>query len=405
MSTYVISCSIGANVRQSVQIKFDDLKLPATVIDTLERNNTISLRPNLSNSLKEELDTLRVKQRQLYDDFCIHFNDTHFVTDSYFFAVRDLIKEIKRDAKEANERLAQLWEQEMGEWERTTEGILRPLFDDDIEYRMAYDAYLKFFPSKDSFKQAITVNVVGPLPVSLVAVDAPTDASDIKAVVEYENFCNTSEILRLAKENAADRALQMGAELIDDLDVRLPTKIGRQQTGGDKKRGSWQRTAERLKLIADSVPGFDDLAALAGQLLETGKDIQANDRSIRDRAAARFQDLQTEIRECLENLVTKRDPSEGLEALKKSLSLSNKYKTLCERIKQVERPGDLNLLIREANTELDIYKQRSKHLSKLIATRQELIGTASDKLDDLIEEIKETSASEQIDSAPMDIDF
>ena len=109
MSTYVISCSIGANVRQSVQIKFDDLKLPATVIETLERNNTISLRPNLSNSLKEELDTLRVKQRQLYDDFCIHFGDTHFVTDTYFFPVRDLIKEIKTDAKEANERLSKLW--------------------------------------------------------------------------------------------------------------------------------------------------------------------------------------------------------------------------------------------------------------------------------------------------------
>lgn len=405
MSTYVISCSIGANVRQSVQIKFDDLKLPATVIETLERNNTISLRPNLSNSLKEELDTLRVKQRQLYDDFCIHFGDTHFVTDTYFFPVRDLIKEIKTDAKEANERLSKLWDREMGEWEKTTEGILRPLFDDDMEYQLAYDAYLKFFPTKDSFKEAITVNVVGPLPVSLVSVDAPTNANDIQSVIEYENFCNTSEILRLAKENAADRALQIGAELIDDLDVRLPSKIGRQQTGGDKKRGSWQRTAERLKLIADSVPGFDELASLASQLLETGKEIQANDRSLRDKAAVRFQDLQTEIRECLESLVTKRDPSEGLEALKKSLSLSNKYKTLCERIKQVERPGDLNLLIREANTELDIYKQRSKHLSKLIATRQELIGTATNKLDELLEEVKEAPVTQTVNPSDIGIDF
>lgn len=405
MSTYVISCSIGANVRQSVQIKFDDLKLPATVVETLERNNTISLRPNLSNSLKEELDTLRVKQRQLYDDFCIHFGDTHFVTDTYFFPVRDLIKEIKTDAKEANERLSKLWDREMGEWEKTTEGILRPLFDDDMEYQLAYDAYLKFFPTKDSFKEAITVNVVGPLPVSLVSVDAPTNANDIQSVIEYENFCNTSEILRLAKENAADRALQIGAELIDDLDVRLPSKIGRQQTGGDKKRGSWQRTAERLKLIADSVPGFDELASLASQLLETGKEIQANDRTLRDKAAVRFQDLQTEIRGCLESLVTKRDPSEGLEALKKSLSLSSKYKTLCERIKQVERPGDLNLLIREANTELDIYKQRSKHLSKLIATRQELIGTATNKLDELLEEVKETPVTQTIDPSDIGIDF
>ena len=107
----------------------------------------------------------------------------------------------------------------------------------------------------------------------------------------------------------------------------------------------------------------------------------------------------------METLVTKRDPSEGLEALKKSLSLSNKYKTLCERIKQVERPGDLNLLIREANTELDIYKQRSKHLAKLIATRQELIGTANNKLDELLEEVKEAPATQTIDPSDIGIDF
>lgn len=404
MSTYVISCSIGANVRQSVQIKFDDLKLPASVVETLSRNNTLSLRPNLSNSLKEELDSLRVKQRQLYDDYCIHFGDTHFVTDTYFFKARDLINEIKKHAEDANNRLSTLWDQEMEEWQRTTEGILRPLFTDDVEYQIAYEAYLKFFPAKASFRKAISVSVVGPLPVSLVTVDKPTEADDLDAVIEYENFCNTSEILRLAKENAADRALQIGAELIDDLDVRLPTKIGRQQTGGDKKRGSWQRIAERLKLIADSVPGFDELADLAGELLDVGRDMQTDDRTLRGEAAKRFYALQGEIRECLETLVTKRDPSEGLEALKKSLSLSNKFKTLCERIKQVERPGDLNLLIREANTELDIYKQRSKQLTKLIESRQELIGTASTKLDELIDEIKEAPTSDN-NPSEITIDF
>lgn len=392
MSTYVITCSIGANVRQSVQIKFDDLKLPASVIDTLEKNNTISLRPNLSNSLKEELDALRIKQRQLYDDYCIHFNDTHFVTDTFFFHARDLINEIKRDAVEANNRLAELWESEFSAWEETTEGILRPLFKDEEELKLAFQAYMKVFPTKESFKNAITVNVVGPLPVSLQAVDKPADASDTQALIEYENYCNTSEILKLAKENAADRALEIGAELLDDLDVRIVSKVGKQQVGGDKKRGSWQRTAERLKLIADAVPGFDELASLADELLEAGKNLMATDRAARDKGTKRFQELQTEIRTALENLVTQRDPSEGLELLKKSLSLSNKYKTLCERIKTVERPGDLNLLIREANTELDIYKQRGKQLSKLIAARQELIGVASTKLDTLITEVKEEPA-------------
>lgn len=388
MSTYVISCSIGANVRQSVQIKFDDLKLPRSVIETLEKNNTISLRPNLSNGLKEELDTLRIKQRQLYDDYCIHFGDTHFVTDTYFFAARDLIAEIKRDAREANKRLADLWADELSNWEETTEGILRPLFQDDVEYQLAYQAYMKFFPTKESFKDAITVSVIGPLPVSLQAVEKPADATDIKALIEYENFINTSEILNRAKDSAADRALEIGAELIDDLDVRIVSKIGKQQVGGDKKRGSWQRSAERLKLIADSVPGFEDLAALVDQLLEAGRNIMSTERAVREKGAQRFQDVQVEIRECLEKLVTERDPSDGLESLKKSLSLSNKYKTLCERIKTVERPGDLNLLIREANTELDIYKQRGKQLAKLIEARQELIGAANTKLDSLINEVK-----------------
>ena len=83
---YLLSCTISASVRQSIQIKFDDLKLPQSVVDTLEKNNTVSLRPNLSNALKSELDALRVMQRELYDGYCIHFGDTHFVTANYFDA-------------------------------------------------------------------------------------------------------------------------------------------------------------------------------------------------------------------------------------------------------------------------------------------------------------------------------
>ena len=60
---YLLSCSISASVRQSIQIQFDDLKLPASVINTLEQNNTVSLRPTLSTALKTELDSLRVMQR------------------------------------------------------------------------------------------------------------------------------------------------------------------------------------------------------------------------------------------------------------------------------------------------------------------------------------------------------
>ena len=72
-SHYLLTCSISADVRQSVQIKFDDFKLPKSVIETLQKNNTVSLRPNLSNALKAELDSLRVMQRELYDSYCIHY--------------------------------------------------------------------------------------------------------------------------------------------------------------------------------------------------------------------------------------------------------------------------------------------------------------------------------------------
>ena len=95
---YLLSCSISANIRQSVQIKFDDLKLPASVVDTLKKNNTVSIRPHLSNALKTELDSLRVLQRELYDCYCIHYGDCHFVTDNYFDSANQLIKEIKSAA-------------------------------------------------------------------------------------------------------------------------------------------------------------------------------------------------------------------------------------------------------------------------------------------------------------------
>ena len=165
MNHYLLTCSISADVRQSVQIKFDDLKLPQQVIDTLEANNTVSIRPNLSNALKEKLDALRGKQRELYDAYCIHYGDSHFVTASYFSEANDLIKEIKRDAEAYNEQLKNLWEQEFSRWQNTAEGILRPLFQEDTEYAIAFDAYMRFFPTREQYRKPIRVSVLGPLPV------------------------------------------------------------------------------------------------------------------------------------------------------------------------------------------------------------------------------------------------
>lgn len=402
-SHYLISCSISADVRQSVQIKFNDLKLPQSVIDTLERNNTVSLRPNLSNALKAELDALRVMQRELYDGYCIHSGDAHFVTSAYFHSANDLIKQIRQAAKDANEKLKDLWEQEFEAWQSTADGILRPLFQDSDEFNLAFDAYMKFFPTKEEYKAPIRVSVLGPLPVSMERVEKPIEG-DLYSLLAYENQINTSQVLEAARKNAADRALQISAELLDDLDARNITKIGRQQTGGDKKRGSWQITAQKLKLISDNVPGFTQLSDLADRLLKAGLDIQSSDRSVRQAGTEEFYKVQDEIRDELETICNTRDESKGLETLKQSLALSSSYKTLCERIKNAENINSLNLLVRDANLEMDIYAQRSKQLKKLINQRKELIGAAGDNLDSLIEEL--TVQESQIETAPTaELDF
>ncbi len=403
-SHYLLSCSISADVRQSVQIKFDDLKLPVSVIETLQRNNTVSLRPNLSNALKAELDSLRVMQRELYDCFCIHYGDAHFVTSSYFYSAKTLIKQIRASATEANDRLKDLWESEFNAWQTTAEGILKPLFLDSDEFKLAFDAYMKFFPTEEEYKAPIRVSVLGPLPASIERVEKPIEG-DIDSLIAYENQINTQQVLEAARKNAADKALLISAELLDDLDSRHSTKIGRQQTGGDRKRGSWQITAQKLKLISDSVPGFDNLASLADRLLQAGFDIQSNERITRTKGTEDFHKVQNLIRTELEQLCDQREPSKGLETLKQSLSLSNNFKSLCERIKSTENAGALNLLIKDANLELSIYAQRSKQLNKLISKRKEFIGVAGENLDDLISTIVDNETEEFQETTTSEVDF
>ena len=391
---YLLSCSISASVRQSIQIQFDDLKLPASVINTLEQNNTVSLRPTLSTALKTELDSLRVMQRELYDNYCIHFGDNHFVTANYFNDANKLIKQIRGEVKEANERLSGLWESEHCKWRNTVEGFLLPLFTDEMEYKLASDAYMRVFPTREEYRNPVQVHVVGPLPISLEVASEPT-ADDVGSLLVYENSINTREVIEAAHASAADKALLLSAELLDDLDVRTVTKVGRQQTGGDRKRGSWQLTAERLKLISDSVAGFDGLAQLADKLLASGNAIQSPMRQIREEGCKNFQIVQQEIRAELESIVATRDSSKGLESLQKSLALSNTYTTLCEQIKTAENITSLDLLAVDSNLELEIYAQRSKQLNKLIKQRRELISVAGDNLDNLISDTKAASLTQQ----------
>lgn len=390
---YLLSCSISANIRQSVQIKYDDLKLPQSVISTLKRNNTVGIRPHLSNALKQELDALRLLQRELYDRYCIHYGDCHFVTSNYFNSANELIRNIRFAAKEANERLEKLWESEYSNWKETTENILRPLFTDDQEYAVAYSAYMKLFPAKEEYRNPIRVSVLGPLPTTLEKVDKPIEG-DVFSSIAYENSINTESILEAAKAQAADKALMIGAELVDDLDCRSGDKVGKQQVGSDKKRGSWEIIAEKLKLISDSVPGFENLACLSRYLLETGKDMNSPVPQLRHKATEKFYTLQETIKQELETICNSRDSSRGLEKLKESLCLSTKYKKLCEKIKTAENLNTLNFLVPEVTMELDIYEQRSKHLQKLLDQRKALVRAASgDALDDLISEINDNEIS------------
>ena len=390
MNHYFLACSISGTVRQSVQIAFDDLKLPDQTIKTLKEKNTVSIRPSLSNALKGKLDELRAMQRELYDNCTIHFGDAHFVTENYFYQAHEYIKDIKYATEVANNELRDLWEQEYSAWQSTAENILRPLFEDDEEYELAFQAYMKVFPTKASYHAPIRVSVVGPLPVVLEVADEPV-AGDIKSLLAYENNINTTKVLEAAKASAADRALTIGAELLDDLDARTINKIGKQQTGSDKKRGSWEITANKLKLISDSVPGFEQLAVLANRLLECGRLLTSPDKSTYRQAQQEFQVIQSAVREELEAICNSRDESKGLEKLKQSLALSSKYKTLCERIKTAENLPHLNLLVSEANVEIDVYEQRAKNLRKLIERRKELVAAAAENLDTLISDVNEES--------------
>lgn len=387
MNHYFLACSISATVRQSVQIAFDDLKLPEQTIKTLKEKNTVSIRPSLSNALKGKLDELRSLQRELYDECTIHFGDSHFVTEKYFCKAKEYIKDIRYASETANNELRDLWESEFAAWKETAENILKPLFTDEDEYDLAFQAYMKVFPTKAAYHAPIRVSVVGPLPVLLEAATEPV-VGDIKALLAFENNINTAQVLEAAKTSAADRALTMGAELLDDLDARTIAKIGKQQTGSDKKRGSWEITANKLMLISDSVPGFDQLATLAERLLECGKLLISPDKSTYRQAQQEFQIVQSAIRDELEAICNSRDESKGLEKLKQSLALSSKYKTLCERIKTAENIGHLNLLVSEANVEIDVYEQRAKNLRKLIERRKELVAAANDNLDELLDNVQ-----------------
>jgi len=397
---FLIHCSVSASVRQSTQIKMADLQLPGAVIDVLEKQQSVSVRPTLSGRLKEFLNLLRIEQRKLYDECTIHNGDIHFLHEDYFEEAMERIAKIRSDAAKYNEQLNELWLEEYTRWSNTVEGFLEPLFRDDPEgFKLAKEAYLTIFPTKQEFENPIRVFVVGPNPVSLVVSENKEEHSISTAIQEAALF-NTNEVLEAAREGAADRALAKAAELLDDLDVRVSSKVGERQTGGARRRGSWQITAETLQLITRHCPGFEDLFRLSEDLLDVGVRLQSDSAKVKNQAFKDYADLKGKIRNELESIVSSRNSSDGLESLKKSLALSNTYRDLLTKINTAETQERLDELHQELQVEKDVYQQRAKHLQTLFDQRTELVKAQSANLDDLIDEVK-TIEAETTD----DLDF
>jgi hypothetical protein len=396
---FLIHCSVSASVRQSTQIKMADLQLPGAVIDVLEKQQSVSVRPTLSGRLKEFLNLLRIEQRKLYDECTIHNGDVHFLHEDYFEEAMERIAKIRSDAAKYNEQLNELWLEEYTRWSNTVEGFLEPLFRDDPEgFKLAKEAYLTIFPTKQEFENPIRVFVVGPNPISMVVAENKEEYAIATAIQEAALF-NTNEVLEAAREGAADRALAKAAELLDDLDVRVSSKVGERQTGGARRRGSWQITAETLQLITRHCPGFEDLFKLSEDLLDVGVRLQSDSAKVKNQAFKDYADLKGKIRNELEAIVSSRNSSDGLESLKKSLALSNTYRDLLTKINTAETQEQLDELHQELQVEKDVYQQRAKHLQTLFDQRTELVKAQSANLDDLIDEVKtiEAETTDELD--------
>jgi len=396
---FLLHCSVSASVRQSTQIRFADLQLPDSVVDVLEKQQSVSVRPNLSGKLKEFLNNLRIEQRKLYDECTIHNGDVHFLHEDYFEDAMERIAKIRSSAASFNSQLNELWLEEYTRWSNTVEGFLEPLFRDDPEgFKLAREAYLTIFPTKQEFESPIKVFVVGPNPVSLIISESKEEHSISTAIQEAAMF-NTSEVLEAAREGAADRALAKAAELLDDLDVRVSSKVGERQTGGSKRRGSWQITAETLQLITRHCPGFENLTKLSNDLLDVGVRLQSESAKVKDKAFKDYAVVKAEIRSELQSIVDSRNSGEGVESLKRSLALSGTYRDLLGKISSADNQNQLDEIYHELQVEKDVYQQRARHLQALFDQRVELVKAQSANLEDLIDEVKnlEATSTDELD--------
>ena len=385
---FILHCSVNASVRQSVQIAFEDYKLPPSVIDTLKRANALSIRPNLSSALKTYLDELRLLQKYLYRDCTISHGDVHFLHPDYFEDAMHRIDEIRAKAADFNSSLKELWSEEFGKWQATIDDFFSPLFHDQQELAMVREAYMKIFPTVKEFSSPINVCVVGPYPASLERVDDP---NDLASQMQEQAAINTSEVLKAAQDGALDSSLAKVAELLDDLDVRPASKVGeRVLSNNPKRRGTWQYIYSHLQLASKHCPSLNGITSLLQDLIRVGETMRDAPKGVeRMNAFRRYSEIRQEIRDEATAIVKGKDSSKGFEALQMSLTLSNSYETLLQAIPNCKSLDDLQALETEIEAQTGVYKHRAKHLSQVFGKTKELLVGAS-FMDSIAEELKET---------------
>ena len=388
ISHYLFHIAVEAPARQSVTVKLEDLALPNSVIESLAQVNSSPLRAPVSTGLQAELNTLRVKQRGIYDECCLYASGQHFLVSDYFEQAQAMLTELRQDVAAANERLLLTYDAEFSRWSDFIGELLAPVLGHTSMYDTACAAYRAFFPAKKEFQDLIRVNVLGPLLVDLTPVSKPVEG-DVAGHMAYENQANAAAMLSLAKGVAEDKAARVCATMLDELDVRdvnPRASIGRIQTGTDHKRGSWQLAADQLRLIAANVPGYERAAELAGDLQKAGLGLQSRDKAEAQRCFELFNQTNLAIREEIANIRDRlaANGASGADVLTQSLSMTSEYKRIAVMIENAPDIESLAEARAEFQSETAVMTQRIKKLEQIMKRREEYIQASVTGIDEVL---------------------
>jgi len=391
---YLFHCPIEAPARQTVRVKLEDLALPPAVIDSLSGVNSTPIRAPLSKQLETELRALRTRQRSIYDECCIFACGQHFLVADCYGQALSMLDDLKKEIALANERLADQWDTEYIAWCKWVRELLSPVIGTSSYFDQACAAYQQFFPTRRSFKNLIRISVLGPLRVDLSPVDKPDESASIQDLMQFHNQENTAAVLSIAKENANDRAAEICANLIDELDAREENprvSIGRVQTGTSVKRGSWELLKQQIELLDKHVPGYTGVAVLMRKVYQAALDLQSSDKAVAQQAFYTFATSQEAIREEIKK-VSERETAAGTEGgakLHAALSMTSEYKRISQAIRNAPDEEALEDAIADLNAEQAIMTQRKKKLDRLVKQRREYLDALAMSADKVTEQLQQ----------------